>query len=462
VPGFPEAQVLLALISFSNCLHIQSARHSAKPKRYVDEPDIEDETLDDADYPSSAAALPYANGPTSTFATPTTVVHTPTAPATHHAPSSVAIPNAAIEAATEDLDLENTRSAWGPLLESYQLSLRRRTLAFRQSLLSADKAASVKTAERIVTLAGERMVYLVDSITESERAAAEEEARQAELRKQHEMEQAVLENAMKDRKERKREAAIEGWKKRKMAKEEQEERRQERKRARLAAWESELRARGEDPANHIPPPVDGPGWHPSLDDDRQESSLGAEDEFDFSDSDRARRPSRKRKTADDLVIDAGYDPSVPPAGYPPYADGYPPSSDAYGAAGHYPAPPYPYYHPSDPHHHHHQIPYGAQPAGPGASPHPPTYQYDPATGRPIAYGRHLPYGVEPEGPPAGPAAEEGQALGRGARNPRSLAEKRQRAVEEAERRTWVQIAKTQIPKVRGAPCPCKFGFLLGV
>jgi hypothetical protein len=409
-------------------LNKQSSRHSTKPKRYVDEPDIDDESLDFSERSPPLSATPsHANGFVSTTATPTHVPPNAAGPAAHTIPS---VSSAAIQAATEEADLEATSAIWAPLLESYRLATRRRALAFRQSFLSADKAASVRTAERIVSFAGERMVYLVESISEAERAAAEEEARRAEMRKKHEIEQAVIESALKDRKERKREAAKEGWKKRKLAKEEQEERRQEKKRARLLAWENELKARGEDPANHIPPPVDGPGWPPSLDGRQDDmSSLSFEDDIDVSDSDR-RRSARKRKTADDLVMDSGYDAATGVPGYPPH----------YAASHHY-------YNPEAYQQHH--GPYGAPPAH-AAYGHPhmaqrPTYQYDPETGRPIAYGRHLPYGHEPEDPPGMP--EEGQPMGRGARHPRSVAEKRMKTLEDAERRTWTQIAKTQIPKV---------------
>lgn len=141
-------------------------------------------------------------------------------------------------------------------------------------------------------------------------------------------------------------------------------------------------------------------------------------------------PSGAYLGPDGVVYDAHGQPIAypgPPPGYMvPGPRGNPgngsPSSSS--SAGHYPPS-----HPTDPHQQHHHAHYHAS--------GPPGHGYAPEGIEPgFGYGD------------AGEDVEEMLAMtGKGSRNPKVLATKRWKAVEDLEKRVWSQIAKRDIPKV---------------
>ena len=138
----------------------------------------------------------------------------------------------------------------------------------------------------------------------------------------------------------------------------------------------------------------------------------------------------------------GYYPPGPP--YAPYPYPYPPPPVALPPDA-YVGPDGQYY---DSHGQH--IPFTPYPPPPGYG-GPGEHAYGPPHGYP---GPH--YGYPPEqseeGDYVGEEGDEGDEdlpmTGKGSRNPKVLATKRWRAIEDHERRVWTQIAKRDIPKVR--------------
>ena len=383
------------------------------------------------------------------------------------------VSNEAVEAALEEHELLVSAAIWAPMVEEYALTLRAKERAVAAAFKRRITERNVQRALALTDWAGQALDSAIDRDRRREQDETEAKVRADEDARERERHQEVIAQEAEERKHRKREAAMEGWRKRRVAKVEEDEIREIRNRERRAAAKrareaAAININGDGVSDRQSSQgVDGPAWAyiDNILDESGENGMdgagggaggGMDDEIDELDmsptlsmpdlppSSSATMPPPLSMSgtspAPSIVVDASAvtpgtnrnkraRPGVAKANAArrkrPRLSEAPESSEAGGefAGEHFEDDAYPVTASSS------AAAIGRMTSRPDLS------QGDSASPAPstIAYGQDQPYGFQPE-----EVVDDGALpmTGKGSRNPKVLASKRWKAIEDMERRIW--------------------------